>query len=276
MHSLRFDPLWKKINAILYRVAVRVVFIGPDAEPDPRLQRAKDARPMAPEFFESVKEFLTMAEEKGRQWSQVIKPRADAAMSAVWEKLWKTPEGRAYQELKAQVDRRKSQVDGICKRAEDGISRKILSSGQVVTFIKTTVLVGKEDLLDRARNDIERLKYELTEAKTRLKQLEKGKEDSMERLNVLVVETLKGPAKPKAGQLSAAFRSRIAGDGEIQDAIVASAEIDELMADELTAAEGVVEQFVAALETLAAETITPEELDAMAPESNEKSVGVED
>lgn len=279
LSNVRFDPLWKKVMGYLSRIAVRVIFVGPDAEPDPRLQRAKDAgnmRPMDPAFFEAVKDFLALAEEKGRQWSQVIKPRADAAMSAVWEKLWKTPEGRSYQDLKVQVDRRKAQVDAVCKRAEDGISRKILSSGQVVTFIKTTVLVGKEDLIDRARNDLERLKYELAEAKKRLKQLEKGKEDSLERLNVLVVEPLKGPAKPKAARPSATFRSRMAGDDEIRDAIVASSEIDDLMADELMAVERVLDEALAGLEALAAETMTPEELDGLAPKDDEVPVTIED
>lgn len=263
-------PLWKRIYAhLLERVAVRVIFTGPEAEPDPRIEKAKksaDVRPMEPEFFDSIKEFLSLAEEKTRQWSQVIKPKADQAMSDVWEKLWKTPEGRAYQDLKAQVDRRKSEVDGICKKAEDGIARKILSSGQVVTFLKTTVLIGNADLVEQARQEIERLKYELTEAKARLKKLEKGQEDQLERLNVLVVDQLKQPAKPRSAELREPSWVRRAGFEEVQQALILSAEIEGLIADEMFAADGIMDEFVAVLENLAAEELTPEEIDALAPE----------
>lgn len=264
------SPLWKRIYAhLLERVAVRVIFTGPESEPDPRIEKAKkaaDVRPMEPEFFDSIKEFLALAEEKTRQWSQVIKPKADQAMSGVWEKLWKTQEGRAYQELKAQVDRRKSEVDGICKKAEDGIARKILSSGQVVTFLKTTVLIGNAELVTQARQEIERLKYELTEAKARLKKLEKGQDDQLERLNLLVVEQLKQPAKPKSAELREPSWVRRAGFDEVQQAVILNAKIEDLIADEMMAMDGVLDDFVAVLENLASEELMPEELDAMDPE----------
>ena len=267
------SSLWKRIYAaLLERVAVRVIFVGPESAPDPRIEKAMrstEVRPMEPEFFAAIKEFVSLAEEKTRQWSEVIKPRADQAMSAVWEKLWKTPEGRRYQELKAEVEKRKSDCDRLCKVAEEGVTRKLLSTGKVVTFLKTHVVVGNADLVEQARHDVERLKHELTAAKERLKKLEKGQEDQLERLNALVVEQIKQPAKPKPAERELEWVRR-AGFGEVQEALVLNAQIEDLIADEMSAVDGIMDEFLATLENLAAEELTPEELNAVAPEDEDE------
>lgn len=263
------DPLWKKAFAtLLRREAVRVVFVGPDADVDERIQHAKESgkvQPMTPEFFAAIKDFLNLAAEKNRQWSQVIKPNADKAMSDVWVKLWKTPAGRGYQELKAEVDRRKVQVDAIAKRAEDGISRKIIEGGRAVTFLKTTVVAGREDLIEEARQNVERLKHDLAEAKDRLKQLETGKEEILERINVLVVEQLPKPSGPKAAGVPRMWRVRTAAE-KVTDAIIQSEEIDGLIADELMAADSLMQNFLAVLEGVAQQQIGEEDLRSLETE----------
>lgn len=277
---IRRDRLWKRIWAtILTRRAVRVVFVGPSAQPDPRIERARekaDVRPMDAAFFDAIKDFISLTAEKQSAWSQTIKPKADAAMSALWTKLWKTPEGRRYQELKVEVDRRKSSVDALCRKAEDGITKKVLASGQVVTYLKTSILIGNDELLDQARQSVEKLKHELTEAKERLKQLEKGQEAAFERINLLVVEELKGPAKPKAGALRGPAWSRVGAVEAVQQAMVDILEIDEMIADEMAAVDNTVGAFVAVLENVAQQQISEEELQQFAPETEEEPAEVQE
>jgi hypothetical protein len=269
------DRLWKKIYGKLdaiKRTAVRVIFIGPGADVDDRIRRVKEkenVRPMNPEFFSSIKDFLDLAAEKNRQWTSVIKPKADQLMSDVWSKLWKTQDGRAYQELKAEVDRRKSQVDAVAKRAEDGVAQKILTGGRVVTFIKTHVIVGREDMLTEAKAEVDRLRQELVEAKKRLVQLEKGEEDATERLNLIVVEELKNPAKPKVTRRDG-WWARRSGVEQVQAVILNIIEIDTLIADELTAIDGLAESFLATLENIAQQEMHEEDLQQLMPEEQEQ------
>lgn len=266
---IRRDKMWKRImSALLERIAVRVIFVPADAPIDEKVERALKsgaARPMDPAFFGAIKDFLSLAEEKSRQWSEVIKPRGDAMMQALWQKIWKTPEGRQYKELSDEVAKRKTQVDAVAKAAAEGIAQKILTGGRIVSHVKTRILIGKEEMVAEAQAEVERLRGELEQAKARLKDLQRAREDQYERVNLLVVRDV-SKAPPKEGRRYPSPWAVRGAEDEIAQSIRNIASIDELMLEPLEQADGALTSFLDLMQGLAAQEADELELSSVEPE----------
>lgn len=271
----RREALWKRVmSSLLERTAVRVVFVPADAPIDEKVQRALKsgaARPMDPAFFTTIKDFLTLAEEKGRQWSEVIKPKGDAMMSELWTKIWRTPEGRAYKQLAEEVAKKKAGVDAAAKAAEDGIHQKILTGGKIVSHIKTRLLVGRDDMIAGAQAEVQRLRGELEEAKVRLKELQKARDDQHERINLLLVRDVSQAPSKESTQFSGPWRARRAGE-EVMQAVRDIAAIDELMLEPLEHVDGALAAFLGLMQGLATQEADEQDLSALISEPEEETV----
>jgi len=265
----RREPLWKRVMAsLLERVAVRVIFVPDGAPLDEKVERALKsgaARPMDPAFFGALKNFLDQAEQKTRMWSEVIKPKGDAMMQQLWQRIWRTPEGKAYKELSDEVARKKVAVDASARAAAEGIAQKILTGGRIVSHIKTRLLVGKEEMIAEAQGEVERLRGELEQAKARLKELQRARDDQYERINILLVRDV-SKTPPKEGQRAPApWRVRSAEE-ELVRAIRDLASIDELMLEPLEQADATLASFLEIMQALAAQEADELDLNALDPE----------
>lgn len=243
MIHYRRDPLWKRIMAALEVRAVRMLFIGPQAPLDPRVEQARkqgQAVPMPKEFLDALKAVLELLPRKEELFT-ALKTEGDAQMAEVWQKLWRTKRGKEYKELRDIVDRKKERINTQAKQLEDGIYRKILAGNRAVSYIKGHVLVGNEDLIDQAAAEVERIKGELEQAKAQLAQLRKAKADQLVRINTLVVEEL------GQGAAESSIRIRRSSIEEVQQAIMDYAAIDEIGISE------VLERIDVALDALVSE-----------------------
>lgn len=272
---IRRTSLWKRISsALLHRRAVRVVFVPPGAPMDEKIERALksgEARPMDPAFFSAIKDFLTLAEEKNRQWTEVIRPQSDVMMSGLWQKLWRTPAGRNYKDLSDQVARRKTQVDAAAKAAEDGLAQKILASGKIVSHIKTRLLVGREEMLSEAQAEVERLRGKLAEAQARLKDLRKAREGQLERINLLVVREIGKTPRSESRRLPAPWARRSSYE-EVAQAIADAEALDELMIEPIEAMDASVTAFIEVLQDVAQSEATENDFGQIIPETEETEV----
>jgi hypothetical protein len=230
----RRTPLWKKISALLlHRRAVRVLWVGPETPLDPRVEDAKkrgDAQPMPPELLEAIKGVIELVPRKQELWSQV-KQEADAQMSRLWTKLWATARGKDYVALKEELDRRKKKLDAEGRRLEDGIWTKLVAGGRQLTYLKTHVVATSEEQIREATAAVEQAKVQLQEAKAKLKQLQRAKTEAVERVNVLLVEDLKGPPT-RSRAVPVNWSARSSAD-TIERAIMEADAIDALLLEPL-------------------------------------------
>jgi hypothetical protein len=265
----RRETLWKRVMAtLLERVAVRVIFVPADAPVDEKVQRALKngtARPMDPAFFTAIKDFLASSEEKRRLWVEVIRPKSDQMMQALWQRVWRTPEGRAYKEISEEVAKQKARVDQVAKAASDGLTQKILAGGRIVDHIKTRILVGREEMVAEAQAEIERLRGELEQAKARLKDLQRAREDQYERVNLLLVRDV-SKAPPKEGRRYPSPWSARRTEDEVAQAIRDLASIDELMLEPLEQVDGALAVFLDLMQGLAGQEADELDLNALDPE----------
>lgn len=262
----RREPLWKRVMAtLLERVAVRVIFVPEGAPVDEKIERALKsgvARPMDPAFFGALKNFLDQAEQKTRMWSEVIKPKGDAMMQQLWQKIWRTPEGKAYKELSDEVARKKVSVDAAARAATEGIAQKILTGGRIVSHVKTRLLVGKEEMIAEAQGEVERLRGELEQAKARLKELQRARDDQYERVNVLLVRDV-SKAPPKEGHRDPGPWKARSAEEELVRAIREVASIDELMLEPLEQTDATLASFLELMQALAHQEADEQDLSAL-------------
>lgn len=268
MH-MRREALWKRIWASMRRVAVRILWVGPDAESDPRIEEAKKAgvaKPMPPGFLEAVKSVIELVPRKEELFTGV-REQANRQMAEVWEKLWRTPRGKEYQALKADLDHRKEKVNSLARQLEDGIYRKVIAGGRQLEYIKTHVIVSPEEALKQAMAEVERLRAELEAAKAALKQLQRAKVEQMERVNVLLIE--EGSRPPQAGA------RRQAGAGDMEQAIREAEAIDELMLEPMQVIDGGLDGFLELTQAIAQMEATDEDLSQLVPSDQAIPVEVE-
>lgn len=268
MH-MRRETLWKKVWASLRRVAVRILWVGPDAESDPRIEEAKKAgaaKPMPPGFLEAVKSVIELVPRKEELFTGV-REQANRQMAEVWEKLWRTPRGKEYQAIKADLDRRKEKVNSLARQLEDGIYKKVLAGGRQLEYIKAHVIISPEEALKQAMAEVERLRAELEEAKAQLKQLQRAKTEQMERVNILLIE--EGSRSAQTGA------RRRAGVGDMEQAIREAEAIDELMIEPMQEIDLGMDSFLELTQALAQMEATENDFVGLTPEVTDQPAGVE-
>ena len=185
-------------------------------------------------------------------------------MSEVWQRLWKTPQGKEYEVLKSDLDHRKERVNAQARQLEDGIYKKVIAGGRLIAYIKTSVIVSSEEAVAQATAEVDRIRGELEQAKTKLKQLQKGKEDQIERVNVLVVEELGGNTpQSKSRRLPLGWGVRQASYEAIAQAIIDTAAVEELMDEPLTEIDATLAGLVEVLDGMAGSVATEDDLSAL-------------